>query len=213
MSACCATSSLESQFDARKAERQLRAYRKNGAAKETRLLIEGLAQAGVTGASVLDVGAGVGAVQEGLIDRGAARVVSVDASSAYQAAAQTLASERGFRERIDYRVGDFVDVAPGIEDADVVTLDKVICCYPDVERLVGLSADRARRLYGLVYPHDGALVRAMTTAQNGFRRLLRNEFRTWIHSGETVAGMLRDRGFRLRYEAASRVWRVRVFER
>ena len=41
-----------------------------------------------------------------------------------------------------------------IEAADVVTLDRVICCYPDMEALVGRSAERALRLYGLVHPRD-----------------------------------------------------------
>ncbi len=47
---------------------------------------------------------------------------------------------------MSHHLGDFVEVAGSIQPADIVTLDRVICCYPDVERLVGLSSQRATRL-------------------------------------------------------------------
>jgi magnesium-protoporphyrin O-methyltransferase len=142
------------EFGEATAKRDLRAYRKNGPGTTTRWLIEGLEAGGVEGLTVLDIGAGVGAVHQQLLADGAASAIDVDGSAAFVAAARTEATVRGTIERIRYEVGDFVDLAPEIEDSDLVALDRVICCYPDMVSLVRLSVAHARRRYGLVYPRD-----------------------------------------------------------
>ena len=45
-----------------------------------------------------------------------------------------------------------MEVAARVPSADVVVLDKVICCYPDMPALVQASAAKARRLYAIVVP-------------------------------------------------------------
>ena len=212
MSDCC-VAALDQQFGAKMARRQLKRLRKRGPSKETQLLIDALREAAPADATVLDIGAGVGAVAGALLESGATRATSVDASSAYIAAARELARERGYEDRVTYVPGDFTDIAHTIGPADVVALDKVICCYPDAIRLVGLSADRARRVYGFVVPHDRRLHRFMSRAVNLFERLLRRDYRSFIHSHALLDGLLRERGFRPRSEAATAVWVVRVYER
>ena len=96
MTHCC-RNDLDTKFGRRKARKQLRGYRSGGPAKETKLLIDGLLDAGVAGASLLDVGGGIGAVSDALLAAGAAHAVHVDASSSYIAAADELARERGYR--------------------------------------------------------------------------------------------------------------------
>jgi magnesium-protoporphyrin O-methyltransferase len=209
----CCRNDLDAKFGRRQARKQLKGYRAKGAAKETRLLIEGLLDAGVTGASLLDVGGGIGSLSDALLGAGAAHAVHVDASHGYVEAAEELAREHGNQDRLELRAADFVDVAASLTPADIVTLDKVVCCYPDAERLITLSADRATRLYGLVYPDDSRLVRAATVVQNALRSLGRTDFRTYIHPVELIERLVRERGFRLRWSAAARVWRVRLYER
>lgn len=212
MSACC-RNDLDRKFDRRRARKQLRGYRAHGAARETRLLVDGLVEAGVTDASLLDIGSGIGALSDALLSVGARSAVNVDASPDYLAAADELAHERGYRDRLALHAGDFVDVADTIEPADIVTLDKVVCCYPDADRLIGLSADKATRLYGLIYPRDGALVRATTIVQNSFRRLGRTDFRTYIHPVDRIESLVAGHGLRPRWSAAFRVWQIRIYER
>ena len=212
MSSCC-RNDLDVKFDRRRARKQLKRYRANGPAKETRLLADGLIEAGVTGATLLDVGGGIGALADALLHAGARSAVNVDASRDYLAAADELASERGYRDRVKLRAGDFVDTAAELAPADIVTLDKVVCCYPDAERLVALSTERAQRLYGLVFPQDGVLVRAIAVAENAFQRLGRAEFRTYIHPVARLEQLVRDAGFKPRWAASHRMWLVRVYER
>ena len=117
-------------------------------------MIDALKKQGVSGVSLLDIGGGVGAIQHGLLAAGVQNATDVDASKAYLAAARQEANRRGIADRVDFQYGNFVEMADKIEPADVVTLDRVICCYPDMEKLVSLSVERARQLYGLVYPRD-----------------------------------------------------------
>lgn len=209
---CCA-SALDAKFDARRAAQQLRDYRRSGAAKETRLLVSALREAGIEGSTLLDIGAGIGAVQDGAFESGAVRAVSVDASGGYVQAARTLAAERGYLDRVDYRVGDFVDVADSVPAADVVTLDKVICCYPDMDALVSRSAERATRLYAAVYPRDGWPVRAVAAVLNAVRSLGSSTFRSYIHRVSSIERVLERQGFRPRSTATTLVWKIVVFER
>lgn len=212
MTDCCA-STLDSKFDARTAERQLREFRRSGPSKETRLLLSALRDAGIDGATVLDIGGGIGAVQEGAFRGGAARAMSVEASSGYMHAARALAAERGYVDRVEYRLGDFVDVADDIPAADVVTLDKVICCYADMNALVSRSAERARRLYAAVYPRDGLHIRAVSGVQNAIRWLVRRSFRTYVHHPSSIDRVLARHGFRPLSTATTFIWTIAVFER
>ncbi|HEY6092880.1 MAG TPA: class I SAM-dependent methyltransferase, partial [Gemmatimonadales bacterium] len=144
---CCAASPCESQFDRKRAARELESYRADGPSNATtRALIQLLGRTSAAGSTLLDIGGGVGAIQYDLLARGARAVTAVDASSAYQQAARAEAERQGVSARIDFRLGDFVALAPDVPAADIVTLDRVVCCYPDMEPLVRLSAERCRRL-------------------------------------------------------------------
>jgi hypothetical protein len=211
--ATCCANVLDAKFDARTAEQQLRAYRRTGPAQETQLLIDGLREAGVDGASALDIGGGIGAVQLGLLDAGVRNVVSVEASRGCIDAAHALARERGHGDRVEYRHGDFIDLAADIPRVDVVTLDKVICCYPAMETLVDSAAGRAGRLFGAVYPRDELHIRVVNRVQNAFRGLVRADFRTWVHATAAIEDRLHRQGFRLRSVARTMIWRIVVFER
>ena len=211
--ACCADS-YETQFDARRATVRLRQFRRKGAPKETRLLIDLLREQGVAGATLLDIGAGVGAVQAGLFaDDGANAAVSVDASSGWEQAARSLAEERGYRDRVEYRRGDFVEIADSVARADVVTLDKVICCFDDMPGLVARSAEKAGRLYGAVYPRDNPVSRTFARISNAMRRIRRNDFRVYVHPESAIRAVLEEHGMRLRSSAQTAAWRVVVFAR
>jgi len=143
---CCGASACESQFDRKRAARELKNYRAHGPAHPTtRAMIHLLRRAGVEGTTLLDIGGDIGAIQHDLLEAGAREVTAVDASSAYQQAARVEAERRGVSARIQFRLGDFVTLAPEVAVADIVTLDRVVCCYPDMEPLVRLSAERCRR--------------------------------------------------------------------
>lgn len=162
---CCQCEGIACHFDTERAQEDLRTYRDQGPDKTSRMLIDGLVSEGVAGMSLLDIGGGVGAIQHELLNAGADRAVAVEASAAYLEAAQEETMRRGREDRIEYRHGNVVDLAArpqGIPAADVVTLDRVLCCYHDMDALIRVSVERARLFYGLVYPPDTWWMRAAT---------------------------------------------------
>jgi magnesium-protoporphyrin O-methyltransferase len=188
-------------------------YRRGKPAKTTPLLINALVRQGVETLSLLDIGGGIGAVQIELLRSGAVAATSVEASSAYLQVAREEAARASMEHRITYIHGDFVSLAASIPEADIVTLDRVICCYDDVKALVSLSASKARRLYGAVYPRSTWWVRLPLFIENMGYRLRRSPFRAFVHPSLLVDRLIRNAGLNLIYQRNTFVWQVVVYQR
>lgn len=208
---CCQCQAIERQFDQRVAARQLKRYRKRGPARTTQMLIDALRARGIQGATLLDIGGGVGAIAHELLRAGAATATSVEASAAYIEAAREGVDGQGDADHVTYYHGDFVELAGQIEPADIVTLDRVICCYGDMESLVGLSSARARKLYGVVYPRDTWWVRLGVALINHTCRLRRQAFRAFVHPAEAVEGIVHSHGLERRFYRQTFIWQVVVY--
>jgi magnesium-protoporphyrin O-methyltransferase len=213
MTCCPHCQGAEETFDTGTAEGDLRDYRRHGPGKTARLLIEALKAFGVEGSTVLDIGGGVGVIQHELLKGGANSATHVDASSAYLQAARREAERQGHADRINQLHGDFVALASQIPQADIVTLEKVICCYPDVDALVGLSAARAGKLYGVVFPRDTWWWKIFEYVANLFSRLQRSTFRIFVHPTERVEAVVRANGLERRYYRKTLIWQIVVYAR
>jgi magnesium-protoporphyrin O-methyltransferase len=167
----------------------------------------------VAGLSALDIGAGIGAVHLELLRDGATSAIDVDGSPAYVDVARREAERVGVAERIRYESGDFVELAPEVPSADLVALDRVVCCYPDMRALVGLSVARATRRYGLVYPRDSWWIRAGSGAFNRVLRLFRQRLRFYVHRTSDVEAIVLGAGFIRAFHRDGFFWQVAVFER
>lgn len=207
---CCAANA---QFDARIAKHDLKKYRQKGPSASTRQLLTATRQAGISGATVLDVGGGIGTIAHELLAAGATHATIVDASSAYLAAAHDEAARRQTSERLHLISGDFASLSSGIENADVVTLDKVVCCYPDMERLLGESAAHARRLLGIVYPRDPWWMRLVIRVINVTFALRRRAFRVYVFSNSAIDNTIRRAGLTPRFQRRGFQWVVALYER
>ena len=116
-------------------------------------------------------------------------------------------------DRIEFVEGDFVQRAATIDAADIVTLDRVVCCYADAEALVGLSAARVRTAYGLVLPRDRGLVRMAIRLENIWFRLRRKRYRAYVHPTARVDAIAAANGLRPGSERHTTFWRVVVYDR
>ena len=188
------TSPYGTFYNEKFATADLRSYRKKGPNPWTRTLIEALKAEGVDGATLLDIGGGIGAIQHELLAAGAARATGVETSSAYLAAAREESDRRGHTGRVTYQHGDFVELAESVPAADIVTLDRVINVYPDWTRLVGLSAARARRLYGVIVPRDTRFVRLVIVAMNLVLRLQQQRVRAAVVPIDAIDRVVREAG-------------------
>lgn len=209
----CCRPEYDAIFNDRTARRELDEYRRKGARGSTARLIDAIKTLGVDGAKVLDIGGGVGVVGTELLLAGAARLTGVDASQAYLAAARLEVGRRGFAERATFRYGDFVELAPEIDGADVVTLDHVICCYGDWHALVDRSVERAGRTYGLVFPVERWWIRAVARAGNVALRLFRRQFQFHVHPEGEVDARIRAAGFDRRFHHRGVIWQTAVYAR
>lgn len=213
MTCCSHCADAESLFSRRTARRELRRYRRRGPSATTRHLLRMLASEGVQNATLLDIGGGVGAIQHELLASGAERAVHVDASHAYLRASEEEAARQGHQERLSHQYGDFVELSDSLDAADIVTLDRVVCCYPDMPRLVAASAAKARRLYGLSFPRDHWPALAAVLAGNLFFKLRRSSFRTFVHPPRAIREQISRHGLSLVGETRTPIWQVEVYRR
>jgi methyltransferase family protein len=195
------------------ARRAAERYREKGVDKTARRVLAFLEGHGIEGATVLEIGGGIGEVQIELLKRGAARTLNLELSPAYDEEAMRLLREAGLEGRTERRLHDVAADPGGVEPADVVVLHRVVCCYPDYERLLSAAADRAGRLLVFSYPPRNVVSRLLLGAQNLLFGLQRKEFRTFAHPPAHMLAVVEERGLLKTYAHHSVVWQVAGFER
>jgi 2-polyprenyl-3-methyl-5-hydroxy-6-metoxy-1,4-benzoquinol methylase len=213
MTECRSPRGCDRFFGARFAARLARQYRKSGLDQSAKQLVDFLEQRGIRDATVLEVGGGVGVIQIELLRRGAAGTVNLEISPGYEDQAQQLLAEAGLADRAVRHIHDIAADPAGVEPADVVVLHRVVCCYPDYERLLTAAADHARRLLVFSYPPRNAASRFILGTENLIFRLLRWEFRVFNHPPAAMLAVLERRGLRPTYTGQRAVWRVTGLER
>lgn len=210
---CCSTEALEQQFGPRLAAVELRRYRRRGPGRTARMLLRGVRAHLPPDASLLDVGGGIGALHHELLDSGVKRACEVEPSAAFLQAAEEETRRRGHTGRVEFIHADIRLAAATVPDADIVTLDRVVCCDPDYEQVLQHSLGKARLLFGYSYPRHWFGVRAVVGLQNTLRRLRRTTFRVFVHPPERMESIIRTYGFSSVFQARTLVWQVGVYTR
>jgi 16S rRNA G966 N2-methylase RsmD len=210
---CCNARGCDQFFGRHFAARMAKRYRKRGLDRTARRMVAFLERRGVAGATVLEVGGGVGEIQLELLKRGAARTTNLELSPAYEAHAARLLSDAGFEQKAERRLHDIAVDPAGVAPADVVVLHRVVCCYPDYERLLTAAADHAQRLLVFSHPPRNVVSRTMLGAQNLGFRLMRKEFRTFAHPPSAMLAVLEQRGLRRTFAHRGLPWQVAGLER
>ncbi len=201
-------------FDAKIARKDLRRFHRRGPDPATSQLLRALQAASLPPSpTLLDIGGGIGAIHHTLLSRGFAQATQIDASNGYLAMAAAEAASRGHTDRLRLIHADFHQIAQTTEPADVVTLDRVVCCDPDFVDLLGAAADHARRFLAYTYPRPHWLTRLVVGTNNTYRRLRGQGFRAYVHSPEAMTSVLEGRGLRRRWSGGTWIWRAELFER
>jgi magnesium-protoporphyrin O-methyltransferase len=195
-------------FDDRFARSRAARYRKQGLDAAARRLVGALEPGGLQGATVLEIGGGVGEVQIELLRRGAASVTNLELSPAYEVEAARLLDEAGLTGRVDRRIADIATDPHAVEPADVVVLHRVVCCYPDYARLLSAAADHTRSQLVFSFPPRNPASRAFLAMQNGLLRLSGRRFRTFAHPPAAMLAVLAEHGLHAALVTRGAVWRV-----
>ena len=207
---CCGTADF---FGDRTARRNIHRYRRNGPYGTTKRLLAAIQKTEGPKETLLDVGGGIGMIAHEMLASGTSSAVIVDASPAFLAAAQDESERRLTEDRLRLQLGDAVELRDAVPSADIVTLDKVVCCYVDMESLLAIAASRARRLMALVYPRDDWWVRVIVACGNFALRLTGSAFRSYVHRNVAIEAALRRAGLAPLSLRRGAFWIVAVFER
>jgi magnesium-protoporphyrin O-methyltransferase len=213
MAGCCDPRGCDELFGSRFARRMAARYRKRGLDRAARRMVGFLEAQGIAGATVLEVGGGIGEIEIELLKRGALRTINLELSPAYDAEAQRLLAEAGLEGKAERRLHDIAVDPEGAQPADVVVLHRVVCCYPDYERLLSAAASRARRLLVFSYPRRNAASRAFIALQNVGFRIARKQFRTFAHPPAEMLAVLEAEGLDAKFAHRGLAWQVAGLER
>lgn len=208
MAGCCDPGGYDVAFGARAAWRRAQRYRRKGLDRTERRIVELVAERGVAGASVLEIGGGVGELQIELLRRGAASATNLELSPGYDDEAQRLLAEAGLTGRVERRIADLAVSPDAAEPADVVVLNRVVCCYPDFPRLLAAAADHARRLLVFSHPPRNLLSRTVIGGENLGCRLSGSGFRVFAHPPAAMLAVLAEHGLRPVGPTVGRLWQV-----
>ena len=213
MAGCCDPNGCGQMFGRGFARRVAKQYRRRGLDPTATRMVDFLAPEDLGGATVLEIGGGVGEIGLELLSRGAARAVNLELSPAYDDEARRLAREAGVADRVEQRVVDIAASPDEVEPADLVVLHRVVCCYPDYERLLGAAADHCRARLAFSHPPRNVVSRAALAAQHAVFRLLGREFRAFAHPPAAMVDVVAGRGFRPVLAHAGRIWQVQGLAR
>jgi magnesium-protoporphyrin O-methyltransferase len=213
MDCCTYTQEANTQFGEARAREEAQAYTKNGLNRDAQAIVNAVGERGVEGASLLEVGSGIGSVTFELLKKGVAQAANVEASSAYLDMARTLAEQAGVENRVTFRRADFTQEAGQVASADIVVMHRVVCCYSDAPALVTAAAQHSLRLLTLSYPVDKWYMHLYNHFQNFIRRIKGSSFRMYVHPQQVIFETASASGLRLVNESSSGIWRIAVFER
>lgn len=209
---CCQCEGIETRFYREYVEKKLREYREQGPKETTRLLLKALLPLITAETTLLDIGGGVGDIQHVLLAAGVRESFNCEASSGYLVAAEREAARLGLEERVTHIHGNFVEISSRVPEADIVTLDRVICCYHDMPDLVRKSLSKARKLYGIVIPVDRWWVKIATQLYYNLRFLLqRSPFRVFVHPIAEIERLIRQAGFHRIFQQNQGGWMVALY--
>jgi len=193
-------------FSPRLARRSLNRYRRKGLDELERMMVTSAAEPGLGGARVLEIGGGIGALQSELLEAGAANGEVVELSPAYAPYAEELARERGLDQRSSFRVADVLADPADVGPAEIVLLNRVVCCSPDGVELAGAAAKLTRKTLVLSFPRDRILVRAGLRLVNAWSWLLRRSFRVFLHPARALVAAAEAEGLQLTKSGRVQLW-------
>jgi spermidine synthase len=168
---------------------------------------------GLEGATVLEIGGGIGAIQTELLIAGAERGEVVELVPAYEPFARELARENGLEGRTSFRIEDVLESPDTVEPADVVVLNRVVCCSPDGVRLAAAGARLSTRTLALSFPRNHLWLKAGFGLMNGAMRMMGRSFRVFVHPRATLVAAAEAEGLQLTEADDSVAWEFVVFRR
>ena len=213
MNDCCTPKGYRTIFSEKSAVTEAKRYRRRGLDGTSRRIFDFVKKRGVEGKTLLEVGGGIGAIEIELLKAGMAKAVNVELTPTYESAAGDLLGESGLADRAERKIMDFAQAGNEVETADVVVMNRVICCYPDMPKLAGAAAEHAKDVLVISFPNDRWWTQlGLSFANFGFG-LFRIQFRVFLHSPDLILAAVERHGFRTAFNNRGLLWQVAALER
>jgi SAM-dependent methyltransferase len=168
-----------------------------------------------TGKTVLEVGCGRGGLLLELVQAGATEATGLDLSPAGIDAARDRFAQAQLADRVHLSVGDAARVP--LAPHDWVILDRVMCCYPDLEGLLANTLPAAMHIYAFTVPTSrgwrGVAARVEEWFENAWNTLRGQSCPGYVHNLDVIEEHMVTAGFRLRHRDRQRLWHIAVYER
>lgn len=212
MNQCCCDTT-DKHFNENFVRAELDDYRRGKVQATTRMLVDSLRDVAKDSKRLLDIGGGIGIIAHELLAVSQMSATLVEISTSYLDAARAEAETRGLVDRMRFVQGDATDLPTDVSTADVVVLDRVVCCYENWQRLIRDSAATCTSTYAFSYPRDIWYVRLVIAYKNWSRRRAGSEFRTHVASEELMDRVVRAAGFDRITRRGNIAWRIAVYRR
>jgi magnesium-protoporphyrin O-methyltransferase len=205
---CCDVNGLNRIFRGKPVRWERRRFLKRGPNRRQQGFFTGLTPAGRT---MLDLGCGVGGLGFTALRQGAVSATFVDISRAYLAAAREVAAELALTDESSFLAGDAL--ALELPRADLVTLDRVVCCHPQGPILLAKAARLSGGALAFSYPLPRWYMRLGRGLGNGVLRLFGHPFRFYVHAEEKLLAAATSAGHELARSQRFGVWQLRVYRK
>ncbi len=223
MSSCCRAVPCEELFGPEWARRDMEAYLRDGLGTLERQMVEELAaelavespagSPALSEARVLEIGGGVGAMQAELLKAGAASGEVIELVQAYAPFAARLARELGVDGSTRFRIHDLLAEPGAVEGADLVIMNRVVCCSADGLELTAAAAGLTRHALVLSFPRSNWFTRGVAAAQRALFRLLGRSYRAFVWPQAAIAAAATTSGLQVRSRGGGLVWRYLLLVR
>lgn len=201
------------KFFSKRSKWYARSFRKGKLEKIQQFVIAELCKEQLTNKTILDIGSGVGKLHLTLLQRGAGFATGIDMSEEMIGHAKSFASKLGVMQNTAYILGDFLTLSHEVSSADITMLDKVICCYENLEGLITASADKTKEIYVLIYPPDTILVKLIFKIEIAIAKIFRSGFRPYWHQWSNVRVLMNRLNFSLTSSQSTLLWKADIYRR
>jgi 2-polyprenyl-3-methyl-5-hydroxy-6-metoxy-1,4-benzoquinol methylase len=205
---CCGADKF---FNKKTAAKEYRTYLKKGPSRVTARIIKQLESHDVTGKTMVDVGGGIGALQWWFLQNGGTQTIDIDASTGYLNQAENHAIENDWGDKTQFLAGDCTDVYDQIENADYITLDKVVCCYPNFKEILESTCDKSSSHVSLSYPMGGVIAQAIASLGGLYFKLKNNSYRPFVHPVNEIRGVFAAKGYQRVVHSRAFPWHIETY--
>ncbi|MCK5206618.1 MAG: hypothetical protein KAQ79_01310, partial [Cyclobacteriaceae bacterium] len=149
--------------------------------------------------------------QWSFLEKGGKNTLDVDASNGYLEVAKSYAENNDYKDKVRFLYGDLVDKAGEIKAHDFVTLDKVVCCYPDYKSLLGIALEKCNETIALTFPLGGPISKIIALFENMYLYLKKYPFQSYVHSPHDIEKFIHSRGFKTVHKRISFPWHIQLY--